>query len=442
MHASPHHITFGPAAHSAARLQGYHTLAGTSVSNTRLSGGQRQRVCIARALMRSPGLLLLDEATSALDTESERVVQASLDALLHGKDGKGGGIQCTTVMIAHRLSTVTNADKIVVLDRGVVVEQGSHTELMARESGMYRAMRQVQDLAHQEQREKIEGDASQVFARAESRVASTHAGEKKPAGPGANANPSFRDEDHLNSDELRMAEAAELPPVPLSRIWALQKQDWPLILAGAIGALGGGTIQPIFSLLYAGIITTYFDPDPAKLRDGARSHLGYFFILAGCVLTTVWGRITVFSRVGETLTRQLRRKSFEASLRMPMSFFDDQKNSIGRLTTRLATDASLVKEATGDSLGSVLEGIGSLATAMLIAYLASWRLALVLTAVFPFLVAGSVFEFRQVSQQNKASTKLLERSGEVLSDAVQAIKVVTAFNLQVSLPSPCCISAR
>jgi ABC-type multidrug transport system fused ATPase/permease subunit len=74
----------------------------------------------------------------------------------------------------------------------------------------------------------------------------------------------------------------------------------------------------------------------------------------------VWGRITVFSRVGETLTRQLRRKSFEASLRMPMSFFDDQKNSIGRLTTRLATDASLVKEATGDSLGSVLEGIGSL----------------------------------------------------------------------------------
>mmetsp|Transcript_3860 Transcript_3860/g.8500 ORF Transcript_3860/g.8500 Transcript_3860/m.8500 type:complete len:1014 (+) Transcript_3860:3-3044(+) len=404
---------------------GYRTLAGTSVSNTRLSGGQRQRVCIARAIMRSPGLLLLDEATSALDTESERIVQASLDVLL---SKGGGGIQCTTIMIAHRLSTVTAADKIVVLDRGVIVEMGSHSQLMAKVDGLYKAMRQVQDLAHAEQKAQIEDDAS---AQTIDRVAS--AASDKPAEKAAEPPKISESESHLNSDELRLEEAKELPPVPMSRIWALQKDEWLLLTMGCIGALGGGTIQPIFSLVYAGIITTYFMPDDKSLREGASSHVGYFFVLAGCVLVTVWGRIAVFTRAGETLTRKLRRKAFEATLRMPMCFFDEQKNSIGRLTTRLATDASLVKEATGDSLGSVLEGIGALTAAMAIAYSASWRLALVLTAVFPFLILGSIFEFKNVSQQNKASTKLLERAGEVLSDAVQAVKVVTAFNLQNSV---------
>ncbi|KAJ1476056.1 P-loop containing nucleoside triphosphate hydrolase protein, partial [Baffinella frigidus] len=117
---------------------GYRTLAGTSVSNTRLSGGQMQRVCIAR---QPPNRN--HTATSALDTESERIVQASLDVLL---SKGGGGIQCTTIMIAHRLSTVTAADKIVVLDRGVIVEMGSHSQLMAKVDGLYKAMRQVHTL--------------------------------------------------------------------------------------------------------------------------------------------------------------------------------------------------------------------------------------------------------------------------------------------------------
>ena len=109
MHASPHHITFGPAAHGAARLQGYHTLAGTSVSNTRLSGGQRQRVCIARALMRSPGLLLLDEATSALDEAMETRLYALMRERLPNT---------TLISIAHRASVAAFHDTQVRLMPG------------------------------------------------------------------------------------------------------------------------------------------------------------------------------------------------------------------------------------------------------------------------------------------------------------------------------------
>ena len=92
----------------------------------KLSGGQKQRVAIARAIIKNPAILLLDEATSALDNESERVVQAALDELISRKDQRR-----TTLVIAHRLTTIRNADKIVVLEKGELVEQGTHAELMA-----------------------------------------------------------------------------------------------------------------------------------------------------------------------------------------------------------------------------------------------------------------------------------------------------------------------
>ena len=100
-----------------------------------LSGGQRQRIAIARAVLKDPSRLILDEATSSLDSESERLVQEALEKLMRGR---------TSFVIAHRLSTVKNADIILVIENGILVEAGKHDQLVQNENGLYKKLSSLQ----------------------------------------------------------------------------------------------------------------------------------------------------------------------------------------------------------------------------------------------------------------------------------------------------------
>jgi ABC-type multidrug transport system fused ATPase/permease subunit len=120
-----------------------------------LSGGQRQRVAIARALLMDPRILILDDSTSSVDTQTEKLIQAALDSLMQGR---------TTFVIAHRLSTVRRADLILVLDRGRIVQRGTHTALL-REGGLYREIHDLQLADRAALEEQAEGAAHVPAAR-------------------------------------------------------------------------------------------------------------------------------------------------------------------------------------------------------------------------------------------------------------------------------------
>ena len=112
---------------------GYHTRVGFGFQE--LSGGERQRISIARAILKNPKILILDEATAAMDTATERRIQEALSGLIVGK---------TTIMIAHRLSTLRDADELVVIEHGKVAERGTHRELLARSDGIYHRLYTLQ----------------------------------------------------------------------------------------------------------------------------------------------------------------------------------------------------------------------------------------------------------------------------------------------------------
>ena len=113
--------------------EGFATLVGER--GVKLSGGQRQRIAIARALLRDPAILILDEATSSLDSESEQLIQSALTALLENR---------TAFIVAHRLSTIRQCDRIYVIEAGAVIESGPHEELIARKGGTYRRLAELQ----------------------------------------------------------------------------------------------------------------------------------------------------------------------------------------------------------------------------------------------------------------------------------------------------------
>jgi len=115
--------------------EGYNTNIGDS--GNKLSGGQKQRLSIARAVLKNPPIMILDEATSALDTESERLVQDALEKMMRNR---------TSIVIAHRLSTIQKANNIIVLQKGEIVEQGSHKELLAK-GETYKKLVEMQNLA-------------------------------------------------------------------------------------------------------------------------------------------------------------------------------------------------------------------------------------------------------------------------------------------------------
>ncbi|XP_074310741.1 ABC transporter B family member 21-like [Silene latifolia] len=400
--------------------QGLDTLVGEH--GTQLSGGQKQRIAIARAILKDPRILLLDEATSALDAESERVVQEALDRIM---------VNRTTVVVAHRLSTVRNADIIAVIQQGKVVEKGQHSELVKDPEGAYSQLIHLQETTKDSGKsDKDRGDMlrqaiqRRSFLRSSSIGSSGRISSKRlsfsvvgvPIDIGETSTPDSDVEGHPEKRQ----------EVSIRRLAALNKPELPTLILGVLAAIASGVIFPLFGVLFSGVVKMFFKP-PHELREDSRFWALMFLVFAVASLLSYPAQAYFFAVAGCKLIQRIRSMCFEKVIHMEVGWFDLPENSSGAIGARLSSDAASVRGLVGDALGLLVQNLASAISGLLIAFLANWILAFIVLAMIPLLGLNGYFQLKFLKGFSEDAKKKYEAASHVANDAVGSIRTVASF---------------
>eukprot|EP00546_Thalassionema_frauenfeldii_P014009 CAMPEP_0178930166 /NCGR_PEP_ID=MMETSP0786-20121207/21060_1 /TAXON_ID=186022 /ORGANISM="Thalassionema frauenfeldii, Strain CCMP 1798" /LENGTH=1444 /DNA_ID=CAMNT_0020606615 /DNA_START=119 /DNA_END=4453 /DNA_ORIENTATION=+ len=445
--------------------EGYHTKVGSK--GGKLSGGQKQRVAIARALLRDPPILILDEATSALDNKSEKTVQKTLNEL----EKK---FKRTTIVIAHRMSTIRNADHICVLGSpegtstaatgSSVLEEGNHKELMKINGGLYKALvmagsgsstikESFSSLRSSTESVLVSGsltddklaslsssnasalddvaendgtDVSTTFTNLGKSIVSSESekGDENKGFWGKMFAPKDPEEIEKKKEEEEYFKKGK------NRIWKYTKPDLKWIIFGSVASALKGVVMPAVAIIFSSMFVAYFQFDTDDIRADSLKWSYFFYGLAIALFVLELIQKGVFEMIGERLCRKIRSDLFRAILRQDITWFEDEKNALGFLSSKLSTDVKYVRLVTGQPIAATLETVSTLLAGMIIALVSSWEILLVMLAMIPFLGITQVLNWMAISGSESKIKESVESCSATLNETINGIREVQTFALQ------------
>ncbi|KAK2649813.1 hypothetical protein Ddye_017302 [Dipteronia dyeriana] len=405
--------------------QGLDTMVGEH--GIQLSGGQKQRIAIARAILKDPRILLLDEATSALDVKSERVVQEALDKIM---------VDRTTVIVAHCLSTVRNAGMIAVIHQGKMIEKGSHSELLKDVDGAYSQLIRLQDVNKESEEAGNGHNKSEImmdslrqssqrmsFSRGSSvgnSSCNSFSGSfRLPTGPNVNDNGAGEPEGPPLSSR-------PAPEVSICRLAYLNKPEIPVLLIGTISAVANGAIFPVFGILISSVISSYYKP-PAQLKKDTSFWAQMYALLGIAAFLANPAQTYFFSVAGSKLIKRMRSMCFEKVVHMEVGWFDVPEHSSGAISARLSADAASVRALVGDTLAMLVQNTSTAVVGLVIAFIASWQLALIILALLPLIGINGYIQVKFMKGFSADAKMMYEEASQVANDAVGSIRTVSSF---------------
>jgi len=433
------------------------------IGGSRLSGGQKQRLAIARAILKNPSILLLDEATSALDRGNEMEIQKTLDEISAAK---------TTIVIAHRLSTIRDADRIYVMNNGMVDDYGTHDELLAR-GGRYEALVKIQLTgkdAEKDNEEEVEenenGDGflsdtvpmdmdipnEKVTKLIKGSSLSIPKGEAEELMPLEQLTLGKRQSSHReepkvleksihdmekiieqevneNKEELKRTSKKELElrkKKVFRRLFQYIQKHIFIFLVAVLGSIINGGITPLMSIVFGSMLETLALYKASDFKDQVDFLSGMFVVIAtGAFLGNLF-QSYLYAILGEKISYELKIQAYDKIIRKPIKFFDEDKNNPGILSARISIDTQQVNTLASSLIGVVIQGIAGFGVGMIIAFIYSWQLTLVALGLSPLVTIGQSFQAKLMGgfQGGDESYKV---SGAIIMESVMNIRTVASF---------------